>query len=239
MPVSVIPAGGTVVEHHLYPGASDLEEMASPEDNVADVVTPPSSHDGKATEADPVVAPTTSDEGSVVVSGTKEGKKSSPDRVSNSPVHSVSGYPQALPAHLTPQPQAYYYSQTQVTPEPPSPAGATGYDVGAFLQPAAYPGSPFGTVHVHPYGTAGGAQQPPSSPSHTASSLTGVPPASPLFPTLSGQPTHGLMDHHHVFDGSIQQHAPGSPVPHYLSPGLGSVPNDFSGWTDHRYGTCC
>jgi len=234
MPVSVLPVGGTVVDRHLYPKASDLPEMASTEDNLADVVTPPSSHDGKAAEQDPVVAANTNgDEGSAVVPDNKEDKKGSPDRGSNSPVQSASGYPQALPAHLTPQPQAYYYAQTQVTPEPPSPAGGTGYDVGAFLQPAAYHGSPFGTVHVHQY--SGGAQQPPNSPSQTASgSLTGVPPASPLFPTLSGQPTHGLLDHHHMFDGSIQQHAPGSPGPHYLSPQLGSVPNDFSGWADNR-----
>ncbi|KAL3928951.1 MAG: hypothetical protein SGBAC_012420 [Bacillariaceae sp.] len=211
--------------------------MASTEADHADVVTPPSSSDVKTADEDPVVAVTTSnDEGSAVVSAvvsdTKEDKKGSPDRGSNSPAQSTSGYPQALPAHLTPQPQAYYYSQTQVTPEPPSPAGATGYDVGAFLQPAAY-GSPFGGVHVHQYSTA--AQQPPNSPSHTATgSLTGVPPASPLFPTLSGQPTHGLLDHHHMFDGSMQQHAPGSPGPHYLSPGLGSVPNEFPGWTDNR-----
>lgn len=234
MPVSVIPVGGTIVDHHLYPDAAGLKEMASTEEDLADadVVTPPSSQDGKTAEQDPVVAATTTnDEGSVVVSENKEVKKGSPDGRSNSPIPSVPGYPQALPAHLTPQPHAYYYPQTQVTPEPPSPAGASGYDVGAFLQPAAY-GSPFAGVPVQ-YSTSGVAQQPPSSPSQTATgSLTGVPPASPLFPSLTGQPTHGLLDHHHMFDASLQQHgAPGSPGPHYLSPGLGS---DFSGWTDNR-----
>lgn len=231
MPVSVIPVGGAVVDHHLYPAVSDLKDMASTEDT--DVVTPPSSHDGKATEQDSVVAATTaSDEGSVVASESKADKKNSNHGRSNSPIPSVSGYPQALPAHLTPQPHAYYYSQTQVTPEPPSPAGATGYDVGAFLQPGAY-GSPFAAVPIHQYTTTISAQHPPNSPSQTGTgSLTGVPPASPLFPSLSAQPAHGLLDHHHMFDASLQQHgAPGSPGPHYLSPGLGA---DFSGWTDNR-----
>jgi len=240
MPVAVIPLGSTIVNHHLYPSseANIVQGMASNEDNLADVVTP-SSHDEKGTEPiqDTVVSVKASnDEGSAVVSDNKEEKKNNPNTTegSNSPLQSVSGYPQVLPAHLTPQPHAYYYPQTQVTPEPPSPAGAIGYDVGAFLQPAAYHGSPFGAVHVHQYGTiSAAAQQPPSSPSQTASgSLGGVPPASPLFPNLTRQPTHGLLDHHHMFDASLQQH--GSPGPHYLSPGLGSVPGDFSGWTDNR-----
>eukprot|EP00980_Cylindrotheca_fusiformis_P002898 scaffold675_cov103-Cylindrotheca_fusiformis.AAC.9 len=166
---------------------------------------------------------------------TTEKKGDDPNPGSNSPVHSVSSYPQALPAHLTPQQAGYYvsYPQTQVTPESPAPAGApTGYDVASFLQPGGFHSSPFGAVHIHQYGAS---QQPPSSPSqNNAGGMAG----SPLFPNLTGQPPVGLLDQHRMFEASLQQRgAPSSPGPHYLSPGVGPVTAngaEFTGWGDNR-----
>ena len=128
--------------------------------------------------------------------GTKDhgGNKTSPDAnqgtdrndkaimeggLSPTPHMQANSYLQGYPAHLTPQPgQGYYplgYQQSQVTPEPPSPAGpgATAvYDVGSFFQqPAAFHNSPF-------------VPQTPLSPRRTAA-MAGIPPASPLFPRVS------------------------------------------------------
>ena len=160
--------------------------------------------------------------------------------------HYLHGYP----AHLTPQTgQGYYplgYQQSQVTPEPPSPAGpgATIYDVGSFFQqPAAF-------AHNSPF-----VPHTPLSPRRTAA-MAGIPPASPLFPRVSTAagaaglvPTgtgieQRLMDGHRVG-------APPSPSVPYLSPPLGpnsmyqsyavngigsqvDSPEDISGWGD-RY----
>eukprot|EP00339_Tiarina_fusa_P021937 CAMPEP_0117040102 /NCGR_PEP_ID=MMETSP0472-20121206/28091_1 /TAXON_ID=693140 ORGANISM="Tiarina fusus, Strain LIS" /NCGR_SAMPLE_ID=MMETSP0472 /ASSEMBLY_ACC=CAM_ASM_000603 /LENGTH=630 /DNA_ID=CAMNT_0004750753 /DNA_START=278 /DNA_END=2171 /DNA_ORIENTATION=+ len=186
-----------------------------------------------------------------------------------SPSQSHNSYPQALPAHLTPQQPGYYVYQSQVTPEPPSPAGPGGqqvYDVGSFFQqPAAFQNSPFTGAGGHPYAVnpSQQQQQPPHSPSqNTSGSMGGIPPASPLFPRVTGQATAGLLDQHR-FDVSLQQRgAPLSPGPPYLaSPQLGpaganpmyanmgpygatagptgnsnsnSSPDEFGGWGDNR-----
>ena len=142
-----------------------------------------------------------------------------------SPTQVGNTYPQAYPAHLTPQQPGYYLAyQSQVTPEPPSPAGpgAAVYDVGSFFQqPGAFHSSiPF----------PGGAQQfmnpspqqPNAPPSPSQSNAGSIPPASPLFPRISGQATASLLDQHRMLDGSIQPRgAPLSPGPPYLSPALG------------------
>lgn len=234
MPVSVLPLGVTAV-NSLYPGSVPGigEKMASKE-AVSDVAPSPAPHD-KDEDLKSAVQDTNS-KGKDEANADKEDKKGAdPTAGSNSPVHSVSSYPQALPAHLTPQQAGYYvsYPQTQVTPESPSPA-VTGYDVGSFLQPAAFHNSPFGAVPAQ----YGGTQQPPSSPSQNTSGVMGMNPASPLFPNLTGQPGVGLLDQHRMFDASLQQRgAPNSPGPHYLSPGLGPMAasgTEFAAWGDSR-----
>lgn len=101
------------------------------------------------------------------------------------------GYPQVIPPHETPQQPAYYgsYNNPQITPESPSPNsgnGRTTYNAGgSFFQPqpaAVFQNSPFINEATHPYaGTL--ASQPPSSPTQ---SMGGIPPASPLFPRMTG-----------------------------------------------------
>jgi hypothetical protein len=226
--LSVIPLGGTAV-NSLYPGStSGIGDKMTSEEGVSDVVSSPASLD-KDDEVKSAIQDTNS-KGKDEPNAEKADKKGAdPSGGSNSPVYSVSSYPQALPAHLTPQQPGYYvsYPQTQVTPEPPSPAGATGYDVGSFLQPTAFHNSPFGTVPAHQYGAT---QQPPSSPSQNNAVMGAFNPGSPLFPNL--------LDQHRMFDASLQQRgAPNSPGPQYLSPGVGPAAAsgaEFSGWTDNR-----
>jgi hypothetical protein len=168
-----------------------------------------------------------------------------------SPTQSNS-YPQGYPSHLTPQ-QGYYMAyQSQVTPEPPSPAGyGPGvYDVGSFFQqPAGFQNS------LYPGGAHQQGQHPPGSPSQS-NSVSGIPPASPLFPRTTSQATAGLLDQHRMLDHS--HGAPPSPAPSYLaSPQLGpsaagaaamyqnmyavhgsansNSPDEYPGWTDSRY----
>lgn len=140
------------------------------------------------------------------------------------------------PAHLTPQGgQGYYqYTQSQVTPEPPSPAGhgATVYDVGSFFQqPAAFaPHSPF-------------VPQTPLSPRRAGAMAGGIPPASPLFPRVStATGGTGIIPGGSGLDQRIiEGHrggAPPSPSVPYLTPPLGpnsmyhSYPNNGLGATD-------
>ena len=179
---------------------------------------------------------------------------------SMSPSQSSNNYPQGLP-NPTSQQAGYYvaYNQSQVTPEPPSPAGpggATVYDVGSFLQPgAAFHGSPFAGAQQY-----GQAPQPPHSPAqNNAASMGGIPPASPLFPRITGQATAGLLDHN---IGSIQQRgAPLSPGPPYLAqlgpssmyPNMGAYtgpahngssnsntsPDEYTNWAENRYDLDC
>jgi len=163
-----------------------------------------------------------------------------------------SQYLQGYPAHLTPQPgQGYYnvgYQQSQVTPEPPSPAGPgpTVYDMGSFFQqPAAF------APHNSPF-----VPQTPLSPRRTAAMAAGIPPASPLFPRVNsgagGLPgTAGTGIEHRLMDGHRGIGAPPSPSVPYLSPPLGpnsmyqsyhangigshaDSPEDITGWGD-RY----
>lgn len=136
--------------------------------------------------------------------------------VSPTPQAQMNSYLQGYPAHLTPQPGAGYYlgyGQTQVTPEPPSPAGPgpAVYDVGSFFQqPAAF-------AHNSPFGVP----QAPLSPRRSGG-MGGIPPASPLFPRVStAAGTAGLMPS----GAGIEQRPGGAPpspsVPAYLSPPLG------------------
>jgi hypothetical protein len=113
------------------------------------------------------------------------------------------GYP-----HLTPQQTYHIGYQSQVTPEPPSPAGPTVYEaVGSFFhQPTAFPIQ--GTQYVSNH-TA--LQQTPGSPSQS-NSVTGIPPPSPLFPRVSGQVSTSLLD-----TANPQRVAPLSPGPPYLA----------------------
>lgn len=143
-----------------------------------------------------------------------------------SPTYSNSSYPLGYASHLTPQ-QGYYLSyQSQVTPEPPSPAGPAGttvYDVGSFFQhPASFHASPFTGTAQYTVNPTAQHQQPPLSPSQN-NSVGGIPPASPLFPRVTGQATAGLLDQHRMLDPSLQQRGtPLSPAPPYLTPGLGA-----------------
>lgn len=118
------------------------------------------------------------------------------------------GYHQVIPPHGTPQQQSNYYgayNNSQVTPESPSPStGGNGrqtvYDGTSFFQQqtaAAAAGfhnnSPFTTAGAaHQY--AGGnssSQQPPNSPTQ---SMSGIPPASPLFPRMTGGHMQAFMN---------------------------------------------
>jgi hypothetical protein len=156
------------------------------------------------------------------------------------------GYPQVVP---TPQQHGYYVYNSQFTTEPPSPHGGGGhsvYDVGSFFQQSPAGGfhnSPFTTVAVHPYGAQ---QQPPNSP--TSHSI-GIPPASPLFPRITGGPAAAAL-----LNSSVQRDSVGnpalSPVPTYMTSQFGpsgmymtpggingngnNVNEDFSSWGDNR-----
>jgi hypothetical protein len=163
--------------------------------------------------------------------------------LSPSPHHMQAGsYLQGYPAHLTPQPgQGYYYQQSQITPEPPSPAGpgAVVYDVGSFFQqPAAF------APHNSPF-----VPQTPLSPRRTAG-MGGIPPASPLFPRVNTTGAAGLMPagagiEHRIMEGH-RVGAPPSPSVSYLSPPLGpnsiyqsygsDSPEDISAAWGDRYG---
>lgn len=88
--------------------------------------------------------------------------------------------PNSSHPNLTPQSSAGYhtgYAQSQVTPEPPSPAqtghNTVAYDVGSFFQQPAAAFLP----HNSPFG----GQTPLSPPRATAM----IPPSSPLFPRMS------------------------------------------------------
>jgi hypothetical protein len=161
--------------------------------------------------------------------------------LSPTPQQHSNSYLQGYPVHLTPQPgPGYYlgYGQSQVTPEPPSPAGpgATVYDVGSFFQqPAAF-------AHNSPFGVP----QTPLSPRRSGG-MGGIPPASPLFPRVSAAGAAGLVP----TGAGLEQRpgAPPSPSVPYLSPPLGpnamyqnypgngmghlgESPEDFPGWGD-------
>ena len=109
--------------------------------------------------------------------------------ITRDPTAGVSnGYPQVIPPHETPQQHTYYgaYSNSQVTPESPSPNNSSGRAIynngGSFFQPQPALGFQSSPFTNDPYaGTP--ASQPPSSPTQ---SMGGIPPASPLFPRMTG-----------------------------------------------------
>lgn len=168
--------------------------------------------------------------------------------LSPTPQMQANSYLQGYPAHLTPQqPGQGYYPlgyQSQVTPEPPSPAGhgAHVYDVGSFFQqPAAFHNSPF-------------VPQTPLSPRRTAA-MAGIPPASPLFPRVSATTgATGLMPtgtgiEQRIMEGHRGGAPPSPSVPYLSSPlgpnsmyqnypnGIGSQadsPDDLSAWGDRN-----
>ena len=111
-------------------------------------------------------------------------------------VGASNSYPQVIPPHETPQQPNYYgsYNNSQVTPESPSPNSSNGramiYNGGSFFQPqsaADFHNSPFTTEATHPYAAT---QQLPNSPTQ---SMGGIPPASPLFPRMTGH-IQGFMN---------------------------------------------
>lgn len=173
-------------------------------------------------------------------------------------------YPQMIPPHETPQQQTYYgvYSNSQVTPESPSPNGSNGrtsYNGGSFFQPqpaAGFQSSPFTNDMSHPY-VGAPSSQPPSSPTQ---SMGGIPPASPLFPRMTG-PMQAYLNTSRGVEKGVNQGI--SPVPSaYASssgmyipgayPMLAGMPNgssnnnisntmnsnnaseEFIGWNDNR-----
>lgn len=234
--VSVLPLRETaVVSDHQVSEARLLEAMASGEgmpevepvshesDNGQEAMVERSQPDHEPTK-------TQSRDKDDITKSSDLGKK---DNVSaggiESPSQSIPNYPQTLPPHLTPQQPGYYVAyQSQVTPEPPSPAGqgATAvYDMGSFLQhPTGF--SPFNGQHYAgaPVPNQRQPGQAPPSPSQNS-----IPPASPLFPRVTGQAA--LLDPHRMLDGSVPQQrgAPLSPAPAYLSPAVGHAAVMYSG----------
>ena len=180
--VSVLPLGSTAVSS-IYPSSStDIGEKMSSKAVV---------EDGEGADN---LAQDTNVKGKESSKGESLDESQTKDGVPNDGPPSQSQpfplYPQALPAQLTPPQAGYYYAQTQVTPEPPSPAGGAGYD---------FQTSPFTGMGGPQYGI-GQQQQPPSSPSQN--SMGGIPPASPLFGRGGGQV--GVLE---------QRGAPNSPGP--------------------------
>ena len=154
---------------------------------------------------------------------------------SPAPMAQPTAYPQLYVTHLTPQQGGgyYMYSNAQVTPEPPSPAG---YDASSFRHQQF---NPFGGQY------AGGLPPPPLSP--RVGSMGSLPPPSPLFPRVTSNAAGRLSP-----GGNG---APPSPGPYLASPGLGpgmyqpysgsynpgngpgsdASAEDISAWA-HRYG---
>ena len=118
------------------------------------------------------------------------------------------GYPQSTPQ------QTYQVGyQSQVTPEPASPAGPTTYGTGGsfFQQPSGFqipPATQYGTNHHV------AQEHPPGSPSPL--NAGGLPPPSPLFPRITGQAASGLLDQ--------PSHTQGSAPPYLTSQHLGPNP---------------
>lgn len=144
----------------------------------------------------------------------------------------------AYPSHLTPQPASGYYlgyPHSQVTPEPPSPAGpgvaTVSYDATSFFQ------QPTAGAFA-PHTSAFGATATPLSPPR-ATTMGAIPPASPLFPRVTSAGLGGR-------DSKRQGGAPPSPNLPYMSPQLGTAmyhqypmtsqgsmdsPDDMNGWS--------
>ena len=177
-----------------------------------------------------IVGPTSSRMDAPTDTPGREDSSNKPDNNSNEitspeqmeePSHQVgtnmdpsNGYPQVIPPHETPQQHAYYgaYSNSQVTPESPSPnssARGASYNGGSFFQPqpaAGFQSSPFTNDATHPY-VGAPSSQPPSSPTQ---SMGGIPPASPLFPRMTG-PMQAYLNTSRGADTGVNQGI--SPVP--------------------------
>jgi hypothetical protein len=226
--VSVLPLGSTAIgSSHQITDARLLEAMASP-DGMPEAE--PVQHSsgmpedpGKHSRSDGGPKAGGQDKAHLVKPGDSDKKDSISAGGTASPSQSSTGYPQVLPSHLTPQQPGYYVAyQSQVTPEPPSPAGHGGtpvYDAGSFLQqPTGF--IPFTVPQFAGAPIPGQPQVVHAPPSPSQSS---IPPPSPLFPRPTGPSATGLLDASRMLDGSArQQHhgAPLSPGP-YLSPALG------------------
>lgn len=147
--------------------------------------------------------PSASEQKNISTSSNKVGKDDNQTTGDISSTLSSGSYPQVVPPHGTPQQSAYYgYTNSQVTPESPSTSASdnartAAYD-GALLfqqqqqqqhqqQASFHSNSPFSTttapVANHQYAGSSTFQQPPNSPTQ---SMSGIPPASPLFPRTSG-----------------------------------------------------
>lgn len=158
----------------------------------------------------------------------KHDESAAPEKIDDPPVDpsagAPDGYPQVVPPHDTPQQHNYYgmYGNSQVTPESPSPNNTGGraiYNGGSFFQPqpgAGFQSSPFTNDATHPYSGAG-ASQPPSSPTQ---SMGGIPPASPLFPRMTG----GMPPYLNSRGGDAQGI---SPVPSYASSNGMYIPGTY------------
>lgn len=219
--VSVLPLSSSVIgSSHQITDARLLEAMASPDGmSEAEPVQQSSGttkDPAKNSRADGGPAKTGSKDGADLAKDSEK-KDSSSAGGTASPSQSSTSYPQALPSHLTPQQPGYYVAyQSQVTPEPPSPAGPGGtqvYDAGSFLQqPTGF--SPFTVPQFTGPPVPGQPQvgQAPPSPSQNS-----IPPPSPLFPRPTGTTAAGLLDPSRMLDGSAGQHrgAPLSPGPPY------------------------
>lgn len=222
--VSVLPLRSTVGSSHLSTDTRLLEVIVDGMPEVHPVSHIPDSRENSAKKA-------TGDVGEHKAKGSDAqgvGKPSDVERKGSnatggtvSPSQSTNSYPHGLPPHLTPQQPGYYVAyQSQITPEPPSPAGpgTIVYDVGSFLQqPTGF--SPF-TAAQYAVGPIPGqrqAGQAPPSPSQNS-----IPPASPLFPRIAATAT-GLLDPNRILEvpAGQQRGAPLSPGPPYLSPALG------------------
>lgn len=169
------------------------------------------------------------------------------------------GYPQMIPPHQTQQPTYYgAYINSQVTPESPSPNsssnGRTSYNGGPFFQPqqaVGFQSSPFTNDATHQYGGPP-SSQPPSSPTQ---SMGGIPPASPLFPRMTG-PMQAYLNTSRGGDTGLNQGISPVPSAYASSSGMyipGTYPiltgrhngssntmnsnnasEEFLGWSDNR-----
>jgi len=170
------------------------------------------------------------------ISSKKIGKNEDPSTATGaiSPTHSSSNYPQVIPPHGTPQQANYYgvYNNSQVTPESPSTStngnGRTAvYDGASFFQHQSAAGfhsnSPFTTAAgaTHQYAGNSASQQAPNSPTQ---SMSGIPPASPLFPRMTG-PIQTFMNSTRGGDSATNPAM--SPVPSaYVSSGGVYIPGN-------------
>mmetsp|Transcript_118266 Transcript_118266/g.331235 ORF Transcript_118266/g.331235 Transcript_118266/m.331235 type:complete len:601 (-) Transcript_118266:84-1886(-) len=225
--VSVLPLGSTAIgSPHQVTDARLLQAMASPdgmpEAELVQHSSGTSEDPAKISSGDEGPSKAGSKDGADLAKPLDSDKKDSNSAGGTvSPSQSSTGYP-VLPSHLTPQHPGYYVAyQSQVTPEPPSPAGQGGnpvYDPASFLQQP----TGFSQFTVPQFTGAPVPGQPQAGQAPPSPSQNSIPPPSPLFPRPTG-PTAGLLDPGRMLDGSGGQHrgAPLSPGPPYLSQALG------------------